>query len=110
MRKRVPAVSSSTKSATLRYTGLRLAIFAGCFAVVAVLAYIGVIPESFGTANPLWLVLLATVISAPLSFVLLRNQRDAMSAQLAPRVDRAMGKLRANQGMEDDADDAARSA
>ncbi|AKG43603.1 DUF4229 domain-containing protein [Streptomyces xiamenensis] len=103
-------MSSSTKSATLRYTGLRLAIFAGCFVVVAVLAYVGVIPESFGAANPLWLLLLSMVVSAPLSFVLLRGQRDAMSQEVAPRVDRAMSKLRSNQGMEDDADDAARSA
>nr|WP_097233642.1 DUF4229 domain-containing protein [Streptomyces zhaozhouensis] len=92
-----------TRSATLRYTALRFGVFAGCFAVIAVLAYVGVVPESFGTANPLWLAMLSLVVSAPLSLVLLRRQRDQMSEQLAPRVERAKARLSANQGMEDDA-------
>ncbi len=96
-------MSTSTTAATLRYTGLRLGVFAACFAVLAVLAYIGVIPESFGTANPLWLAVLAIVVSAPISLVLLRGQREAMSRQIAPRIERAKGRLSANQGMEDDA-------
>jgi uncharacterized membrane protein len=81
---------------------MRLGIFAVCFAVLAVLAYVGVIPESFGTANPLWLALLAIVVSAPISLILLRGQREAMSAQIAPGIERAKGRLSANRAMEDD--------
>nr|WP_062217463.1 DUF4229 domain-containing protein [Streptomyces sp. NBRC 109706] len=94
--------SDHSWSATLRYTGLRLAVFAGCFAVLAVLAYVGVVPESIGKANPLWLVLLALIVSAPLSLVLLRGQRDEMSSQLVPKVERAKARLNANRDMEDD--------
>ncbi|TDC62425.1 DUF4229 domain-containing protein [Streptomyces hainanensis] len=85
----------------MRYTALRFAVFAASFVVIAVLSYVGVLPESFGTANPLWIMLLAIVVSAPLSFVLLRRQRDAMSQQIAPRIERAKDRLQANQSMED---------
>jgi len=90
-----------TSHATLRYTTMRLGLFVASFVVVAVLAYVGVIPESIGKANPLWLILLALVISAPLSLVLLRRQRDEMSVQIAGRVERAKQKLAANQSQED---------
>ncbi|HEX5567765.1 MAG TPA: DUF4229 domain-containing protein [Streptomyces sp.] len=90
-----------TSHATLRYTAMRLGLFVASFVVVAVLAYVGVIPESIGRANPLWLILLALVISAPLSLVLLRRQRDEMSVQIADRVERAKQKLAANQSQED---------
>jgi hypothetical protein len=80
---------------------MRAGIFVGCLVLVAVLAYVGVIPEGIGKSNPLWVVLLALLISAPLSFVLLRKQRDAMSAQLVDGVDRAKERLAANQGQED---------
>jgi hypothetical protein len=94
----------STKShATLRYTAMRAGIFAGCFVVVAVLAYVGVVPAGIGRSNPLWVVLLALVLSAPLSFVLLRKQREEMAAQVAGGIDRAKDKLAANQGQEDGA-------
>jgi hypothetical protein len=96
-------VSSSTSHATLRYTTLRLGIFLGCLVLVAVLAYAGVLPEGIGRSNPLWILLLALVLSAPLSYILLRRQRDAMSEQIAGGVDRAKAKLSANRSMEDDA-------
>ncbi|WP_234320405.1 DUF4229 domain-containing protein [Streptomyces sp. SBT349] len=86
----------------LRYTGMRFGVFAVCFVVIAALAYIGVLPESVGTANPLWLALLAIVVSAPISLVVLRAQRDAMSEQVAAGVDRAKERLNANRAMEDD--------
>lgn len=96
----------STARATLHYTMLRLALFVACFAVLAVLAWLGVIPEGIGKSNPLWLFALAILISAPLSLVLLRKQRDAMSEQLVPKVERASsnlkGKLAENRGREDD--------
>ncbi|EST31253.1 hypothetical protein N566_20830 [Streptomycetaceae bacterium MP113-05] len=96
-------MSSSTAHATLRYTTLRLGVFLGCLLLVAVLAYAGVLPEGIGRSNPLWILLLGMVLSAPLSYVLLRRQRDAMSEQLAGGVDRAQAKLSANRSMEDDA-------
>lgn len=94
---------SSKSHATLRYTAMRAGIFAGCLVVVAVLAYVGVIPEGIGRSNPLWIVLLALVLSAPLSFVLLRKQRDEMAEQLADGVDRAKDRLAANRSQEDGA-------
>jgi Protein of unknown function (DUF4229) len=94
-------------NATLRYSLMRLGIFVGCFVLLAVLARFGVIPAGIGKSNPLWLFLLAVVVSAPLSLVLLRKQRDEMSAQLAPRVERmsgnVRGKLSANRDQEDGA-------
>ncbi|MGY1453388.1 DUF4229 domain-containing protein [Streptomyces sp. SS8] len=94
-------VPGRTPHATLRYTAMRLGVFLACFVVVAVLAYVGVLPEAIGKANPLWLLMLAMVVSAPLSLVLLRRQRDEMSVQIAERVDRAKRKLAANQSQED---------
>jgi RsiW-degrading membrane proteinase PrsW (M82 family) len=92
---------SSKSHATLRYTAMRAGVFAGCLVVVAALAYAGIIPEGIGKSNPLWVVLVALVISAPLSFVLLRRQRDAMSEQIVDGVDRAKERLAANQQQED---------
>lgn len=97
---------SATRHAALRYTALRLGLFAACFAVIAVLAYVGVLPEGVGASNPLWITLLSIVVSAPLSFVLLRRQRDAMSEQIAGGVERARERLNANRAMEDAAQDA----
>lgn len=89
--------------ATVRYTLARFGVFVASFVVIAALAYVGVLPESFGAANPLWIALLAIIVSAPISYVVLRRQRDAMSQQIAPRIEQARGRLRANQSMEDDA-------
>lgn len=100
---RETTVSSSTSHATLRYTAMRFGIFLGCAVLVAVLAYVGVLPEGIGRSNPLWIVLLALVLSAPLSFVLLRKQRDEMAEQLADGVDRAKDRLAANRSQEDGA-------
>ncbi|NGO67976.1 DUF4229 domain-containing protein [Streptomyces boncukensis] len=94
-------MSSSTSHATLRYTTMRLGIFVGCLVVVGLLAQVGVIPAGIGKSNPLWVVLLALVLSAPLSYVLLRRQREAMSQQIVGGVDRAKDKLAANQSQED---------
>lgn len=101
---------SSISHATLRYTTMRLGIFVGCLVIVALLAYAGIIPEGIGKSNPLWIFLLALVLSAPLSFVLLRRQRDEMSAQVAGGVDRAKEKLAANRSMEDTGGDAEETA
>ncbi|MCB5907858.1 DUF4229 domain-containing protein [Streptomyces pinistramenti] len=92
---------SSPKFATLRYTALRIGLFSACFALVWVLAYFRIIPLGVGSANAVWLLLLAIVISAPLSFVLLRKQRDAMSVQIVDKVDRQRERLAANRSQED---------
>ncbi|MFJ9028258.1 DUF4229 domain-containing protein [Streptomyces sp. NPDC102274] len=80
---------------------MRLGIFVGCFVVVAGLVQFGVLPKGLGDSNFIWVLLLATVISAPLSFVLLRKQRDEMSAQLVGKVDGAKARLEANRAQED---------
>ncbi|WP_371681239.1 DUF4229 domain-containing protein [Streptomyces sp. NBC_01276] len=87
---------------------MRLGIFVGCLVLVAVLVNVGWVPAGLGDANPAWVVLLALVLSAPLSFILLRKQRDEMSEQIAGRVAGAKDKLAANRNQEDAADDAAR--
>ncbi|MEU0989761.1 DUF4229 domain-containing protein [Streptomyces sp. NPDC005953] len=80
---------------------MRFAVFVGCFAVVAGLVHFGVLPKGLGDSNFVWVVLLALVISAPLSFVLLRKQRDAMSAQIVGKVDETKARLEANRTRED---------
>ncbi|MGW7101376.1 DUF4229 domain-containing protein [Streptomyces sp. NPDC054838] len=97
-------------SATIRYTAMRLGIFVGCLVLVAVFVNLGWVPAGLGDANFAWIVLLALLISAPLSFVLLRKQRDEMSVQISGRVAGAKQKLAENRGQEDAADDAARAA
>ncbi|WP_030620173.1 DUF4229 domain-containing protein [Streptomyces sclerotialus] len=92
---------SSQKHAALLYTASRVGIFVVCFAVVWVLAYFRVIPLGVGSSNTIWMLLLAIVISAPLSFVLLRKQRDAMSEQIVAKVDRQKARLAANRSQED---------
>ncbi|MCX4981549.1 DUF4229 domain-containing protein [Streptomyces sp. NBC_00572] len=85
----------------LRYTLMRLGIFAGCFLALWGLVYAGVLPRGLGDSNLLWVLVLSIVISAPLSFVLLRKVRDEASAEVVARVDRAKGRLAANQSQED---------
>ena len=85
----------------LRYTLMRLGIFAGSFLALWGLVYVGVLPRGLGDSNLLWVLLLSIVISAPLSFVLLRKQRDAMSEQIVAKVDRAKDRLESNRSQED---------
>lgn len=92
----------------LRYTLMRFGIFVGCLLVVWGLVYSGLAPRGLGDSNGLWIILLALVLSAPISFVVLRKQRDVASANIVRRVDRAKADLKANRSQEDDADDDAR--
>ncbi|MFB6633442.1 DUF4229 domain-containing protein [Streptomyces sp. NPDC056362] len=85
----------------LRYTLMRLGIFAGCFLALWGLVYVGVLPRGLGDSNLLWVLVLSIVISAPLSFVLLRKVRDDASAEIVAKVDRAKGRLDANRSQED---------
>lgn len=97
----------------LRYTLMRLGIFVGCFVVVWALVYSGVAPRGLGASNGMWIVLLALLLSAPISFVALRKQRDQASAQIAPHLDRSIDRVKsnlaANRSQEDEADDEART-
>ncbi|MFJ2648584.1 DUF4229 domain-containing protein [Streptomyces sp. NPDC087420] len=90
-------------SPTLRYTAMRIGVFMGCLVFSAVLVHFGLVPKGFGDSNVIWVLLLALVLSAPLSFVLLRRQRDAMSAQLVDKVAGARAKLEASKSQEDGA-------
>ncbi|MFI1075081.1 DUF4229 domain-containing protein [Streptomyces puniciscabiei] len=93
----------------LRYTLMRLGIFAGCLVVVWGAVYSGIFPRGFGNSNGLWVLLLALILSAPISWVVLRKERDRASVQIVTRVDRMKANLDANRSQEDGADDAARA-
>ncbi|MFJ9565637.1 DUF4229 domain-containing protein [Streptomyces fuscichromogenes] len=94
----------------LRYTLMRLGIFAGCLLVVWGLVYAGAFPRGFGGSNLLWVLLLSLVLSAPISFVVLRKERDRASVQVSQRVDRMKANIEANRSQEDEAvDEAAQS-
>ncbi|MEU1076805.1 MULTISPECIES: DUF4229 domain-containing protein [unclassified Streptomyces] len=90
-------------SATVRYTAMRVAVFVACLVFVALLVHFEIVPSGLGDANAIWVVLLALVLSAPLSFVLLRKQRDEMSAQIVTKVESAKARLEANRSQEDGA-------
>nr|BFD83346.1 DUF4229 domain-containing protein [Streptomyces sp. Xyl84] len=79
----------------LRYTLMRLGIFVGCLVVVWGLVYAGIVPSGRNGSNSLWIPLLALVISAPISFVVLRKERDRASVQVASRVDRMKANMQA---------------
>ncbi|MEV6619069.1 DUF4229 domain-containing protein [Streptomyces sp. NPDC051051] len=93
----------------LRYTLMRLGVFAGCFAAVWGLVYLGVFPRGLGDSNGMWIVLLALVLSAPISFVLLRKERDRASETVVRRVDRMKAGLESSRSQEDEAVDSPRA-
>jgi hypothetical protein len=93
----------------LRYTLMRLGIFAGCLVVVWGLVYSGLAPRGLGSSNGLWIVMLALLLSAPISFVVLRKERDRASVQIVQRVDRMKAGMEANRSQEDAADDTSRA-
>ncbi|WP_299537887.1 DUF4229 domain-containing protein [uncultured Streptomyces sp.] len=94
-------MSAAKPSATIRYTALRILIFVACFFVSGVAVHFGLVPAGLGGSNLIWVILLGLVLSAPLSYVLLRKQRDEMSAQLISTVDRTKARLEENRARED---------
>ncbi|MFD8059939.1 DUF4229 domain-containing protein [Streptomyces cyaneofuscatus] len=94
-------MSAAKPSAMIRYTALRLLIFVGCFFIAGVAVHFGLVPSGLGGSNVVWVMLLGLVLSAPLSFVLLRKQRDEMSEQIITKVDRTKARLDANRTRED---------
>lgn len=99
----------TTRHAALRYTVLRLGVFAGCFAVLWALAWFRVLPVG-GSLGVVLLLALAAVVSAPVSYVLLSRQRDAMSQQIAVKVAQTRQRLAASKAQEDAAEDATAEA
>ncbi|MDO0926350.1 DUF4229 domain-containing protein [Streptomyces sp. TG1A-8] len=93
----------------LRYTLMRLGIFVGCLVVVWGAVYSGIFPRGFGDSNFLWVLLLSLVLSAPISWVALRGERDRASVQIVHKVDRMKANLEASRSQEDGADDGARA-
>ncbi|MBV2355015.1 DUF4229 domain-containing protein [Streptomyces sp. J2-1] len=89
----------------LRYTLMRLGVFAGCLVVVWGAVYSGIFPRGFGASNFFWVVLLALVLSAPISWVVLRRERERASVRIVDRVDRMKANLEANRSQEDDETD-----
>ncbi|MFJ3662239.1 DUF4229 domain-containing protein [Streptomyces sp. NPDC090119] len=88
----------------LRYTLMRLGVFAGCLVVAWGAVYSGIFPRGFGASNFFWVVLLAMVLSAPISWVVLRKERDRASVQVVGRVDRMKANLEASRSQEDTAE------
>jgi hypothetical protein len=85
----------STKShATLRYTSMRVSLFGAVFVVALVLAHFGALPVTAGVSGVFLLLIIAGVVSAPLSYVLLSRQRDAVSAQIAAGLEQRRAKPR----------------
>ncbi|MBW1602701.1 DUF4229 domain-containing protein [Streptomyces sp. JJ66] len=84
---------------------MRIGLFAASFLVLSVLAWFGIIPEGIGKSNPLWLLALAILVSAPLSLVLLRTQREAMAQQIGPRMDRVSGSVKSRIAAQRDHED-----
>ncbi|EGX61604.1 hypothetical protein SZN_01654 [Streptomyces zinciresistens K42] len=93
----------------LRYTLKRLGIFVGCLVVVWGLVYFGLAPRGLGASNGMWIVLLALLISGPISYVALRKERERASVGIVERVDRFKANMDSSRSQEDAADDAARA-
>jgi hypothetical protein len=97
-----------------RYTALRFGLIVACFGVIWGLVRLHILPAGVGGSNYLWIGLLSLVISAPLSFVLLRGAREEAARKVSERVERTRVNLSANfaasASQEDEADDALRAA
>jgi len=95
-----------------RYTALRFGLIVACFGVIWGLVWLRILPAGVGGSNYLWIGLLSLVISAPLSWVLLRGVREEAARKVSQRVERTRLNLSANfaanASQEDEADDAAR--
>jgi hypothetical protein len=93
-----------------RYTALRFGLIVASFGVIWGLVRLHILPAGLGDSNYLWVALLALVVSAPLSWVLLRGVREEAARKVSERVERTRLNLSANITMEDEADDAARES
>lgn len=81
----------------LRYTLLRLLVFAGCLAALWLAGL-------RGEEDLLLLVVAAALLSAVISFFALKRFREDYSAQLAEKIDRRTAAKRAQTGVATDED------
>jgi hypothetical protein len=77
------------------YTGLRVALFAATFLVVFGVWF------AIGDVQLTWAVVIAFLISAPASYVLLNRQRDAFAQKVEVRAGRITQKYEAAKAKED---------
>jgi hypothetical protein len=78
------------------YTGMRLLLFAGSVAVVG-----GIWLAIAGTANVMWVLIIALVISGLASFFLLGRQRTALAQHVDDRARRVTAKIEEINAKED---------
>ncbi|MEY9847510.1 DUF4229 domain-containing protein [Streptacidiphilus sp. MAP5-3] len=109
-------MSTPTSHATLRYSAMRASIFLACFLVALLLAHFGVLPVTAGASGVFLLLIIAALVSAPVSYVVLNKQRDAMSEQITGGIERRKAKtgsmasrIAAQNAAEDAVDDALRA-
>ena len=77
------------------YTGLRAGLFLATFLVVFGVWF------AIGDVQITWAVVIAFVISAPASYVLLNRQRDAFAKKVEVRADRIATRYEAARAKED---------
>ena len=78
------------------YTGMRLLLFAGSVAVVG-----GIWLAIAGTANVMWVLIIALVISGLVSFFLLGRQRTALAHHVDDRARRVTARIEEMNAKED---------
>ena len=95
---------------------MRVSLFGLCFVVALACAHFGLLPVTAGASGVFLLLLLAGIVSAPLSYVLLSKQRDAMSEQITAGIQKRQARptsmksrLAAEAAEEDAIDDALRA-
>jgi len=93
-----------------RYTALRFGLIVASFGVIWGLVELHILPSGLGKSNYLWVGLLALIVSAPLSWVLLRGVREDAALKVSRRVERTRLNMVAAAGSEDEADEADRAA
>jgi uncharacterized protein DUF4229 len=78
------------------YTGLRLSLFAATAAVV-----FGIWLAVAGSANVMWVLIIALVVSGAASYLLLDRQRTALARHVDARARRASTKFEEMRAKED---------
>jgi len=78
------------------YTGLRVALFAATLAIIY-----GIWAAATGDVPVVWAVVIAFLVSAPASYVLLNKQRAAFAQKVEVRAERITSKYEAARAKED---------
>ncbi|WTW96764.1 DUF4229 domain-containing protein [Streptomycetaceae bacterium NBC_01309] len=93
------AGAASQSHPALRYTLYRIGVFVAAFAVIWAVFYA---LDIGGKGAPILVAGLAVAVSGLVSYFLLNSQRDAMSAALVERVERAKARIEEGASAEDD--------